>query len=115
MITRLYAALLRLYPDQFRADFSIEMEEVFRQAIEDGDRTDEALRFFLRELRELLPNLVREHWHSLRNKEFPMTIIKKPEWNFYPAWIILTTLCIPIAFFFDLIILKTSCVINVII
>lgn len=106
MITRLYAALLRLYPGQFRADFSIEMEDVFRQAIEDGDRTGAALRFFLRELRDLLPNLVREHWHSLTNKELPMTTIKKPEWTFYPAWAILTTLCIPIAFFLDLVILK---------
>ena len=31
---------------------------------------------------------------------------RTPEWFFYPAWIILTALCIPIAFVLDLVILK---------
>jgi hypothetical protein len=35
-----------------------------------------------------------------------MTTIKKPEWFFYPSWIILTVLCVPIAFILDLVILK---------
>ncbi|MGD8404015.1 MAG: hypothetical protein PVJ21_10165 [Anaerolineales bacterium] len=35
-----------------------------------------------------------------------MTIIKKPGWVFYPTWILLTTISIPIAFIFDLIVLK---------
>lgn len=35
-----------------------------------------------------------------------MSMIKKPRWSFYPAWIILSTLCIPIAFIVDLVILK---------
>jgi hypothetical protein len=26
-----------------------------------------------------------------------MTTIRKPEWFFYPAWIILTALCVPLA------------------
>lgn len=34
------------------------------------------------------------------------TIYKKPEWFFYPAWIILTVLCFPIAFFISMLILK---------
>ncbi len=34
-----------------------------------------------------------------------MTILKKPEWFFYPAWIILTTLSIPLAFALGLVIL----------
>ena len=35
-----------------------------------------------------------------------MTTIKKPEWFFYPSWIVLTVLCVPIAFVIDLAILK---------
>lgn len=35
-----------------------------------------------------------------------MSMIRKPGWSFYPTWIILSTLCIPIAFVLDLIILK---------
>jgi hypothetical protein len=31
---------------------------------------------------------------------------EKPRWFFYPIWIILTSLCIPIAFFIDLVILR---------
>jgi hypothetical protein len=93
-----YAQSLKLYPKEFRTVFNDEMNSVFKQAIEDLNRTSEALRFFLRELRGLLPNLVREHWHSLTKKEFLMTIIKKPEWTFYPAWVLLTVLSIPIAF-----------------
>jgi hypothetical protein len=31
---------------------------------------------------------------------------KKPRWFFYPIWIILTSLCVPIAFFIDLVILR---------
>ena len=106
MIARFYAALLRLYPHQFRAKFGDEMKAIFRQAIADHDRTGKSFRFFLRELRDLLPNLAREHWYALIKKEFHMTIIKKPDWTFYPVWVILTTLCIPIAFILDLVILK---------
>jgi len=35
-----------------------------------------------------------------------MSMIKKPGWSFYPTWVVLSTLCIPIAFIVDLIILK---------
>lgn len=36
-----------------------------------------------------------------------MTVIhKKPEWFFYPAWIILTALCIPIAFILNFAVLR---------
>jgi hypothetical protein len=31
---------------------------------------------------------------------------EKPRWFFYPIWIILTSLCVPIAFFIDLVILR---------
>ncbi len=106
MITRLYAALLRLYPNHFRAQFGDEMKAVFRQAIEGHNRNDKAFGFFLRELRDLPLNLARTHWRSKVNKEFPMTIIKKPGWGFFPTWVLLTTISIPIAFILDLVILK---------
>ena len=31
---------------------------------------------------------------------------KKPEWSFYLSWIVLTSLCVPIAFFLDVVILR---------
>jgi hypothetical protein len=48
----------------------------------------------------------REHWFALTEKELSMTTIKKPEWSFYPTWIILTMLCVPVAFVLDLVILR---------
>ena len=35
-----------------------------------------------------------------------MITIEKPDWFFYPIWIILTTVCIPVAFIINLIILR---------
>lgn len=106
MIIRFYAALLRLYPRQFRAQFGDEMMTVFVQAIEDNNRTGKAFRFFLRELRDLPLNLARAHWRSKINKEFSMTIIKKPGLGFYPTWIFVMTLSVPIAFFLNFAILR---------
>ncbi len=109
LLIYLYVWLLRWYPANFRAEFREEMTTVFAQAmIEAAGRGRWAVTaVYLRELRELPLNLAREHWHSLTEKELAMTTIhKKPEWFFYPAWIILTMLCVPIAFILSLIILK---------
>ncbi|MCP4417093.1 MAG: hypothetical protein GY805_10750 [Chloroflexi bacterium] len=63
----------------------------------------------LRELRDLPLNLIREHWHSLTKRELPMiTIHKKPQWTFYPSWIVLTTLSIPVALLIARIILTQA-------
>ena len=35
-----------------------------------------------------------------------MNTIRKPEWYFYPGWIFLTVLCVPVAFFITLAILR---------
>lgn len=35
-----------------------------------------------------------------------IAVNEKPRWSFYPLWIILTFLCVPIAFFIDLVILR---------
>ncbi len=43
--------------------------------------------------------------HSSNVENMPANL-KKPEWTFYLGWIALTSLCVPIAFFFSLVILK---------
>ena len=102
-----YALCLNLYPKEFRAEFSDEMYSVFMQVIQDHNRISKLLKFFLREFRGLIVSLAREHASALTGKELSMaTIYRKPEWSFYPTWIILTALCIPIAFILDLFILK---------
>ena len=44
MIYKIYALLLRLHPRQFLADFDIEMEGVFKQAI--CESKNQAIMFF---------------------------------------------------------------------
>jgi hypothetical protein len=96
----LYAQSLKLYPSGFREEFEEEMTAVFAQsmteAIARGRRA--ATVVALREFHDLPLNLTREHWHSLTKRELPMTAIhKKPEWFFYPGWLVLSTLAVPIA------------------
>lgn len=104
LVLRIYRVLLSFYPPTFRNEFGEEMTAVFAQAMmeaaERGRWTMPAV--YLREIREMPLNLVREHWHSLTKKELPMATIKKPEWFFYPTWIILTLLCVPLAFFINI-------------
>jgi hypothetical protein len=97
----LYSWLIRFYPATFREEFSSEMVKVF------GEMTGEALLnnnpqlqvILLREIRDFPLSLLREHWRNFQLLEPSlMTMIKKPEWFFIPAWIILTAICVPIAF-----------------
>jgi hypothetical protein len=59
MIYKFFATLVRLYPRQFREEFGDEMEEVFKQAT--FETKAQALKFFLRELRDFPANLVQQH------------------------------------------------------
>jgi hypothetical protein len=77
MITRLYAALLRLYPRQFRAEFGEEIEEVFKQVTLESKT--QALMFFLRELRDFPANLIHQHWAAIRKEELPMNTFIQTE------------------------------------
>jgi hypothetical protein len=77
MITRLYVALLQLYPKKFRTEFSVEMEDVFRQAT--SESKSQALSFFFRELRDFPANLVRQHWAVLQKEAIPMTAFIQTE------------------------------------
>ena len=52
MITRLYAAILYLYPSRFRAEFGEEMRAIFVESIDNAGKTS-ALFIVLRELRDL--------------------------------------------------------------
>ena len=108
LIIRCYGLLIRLFPRRFRDEFGEEMTAVFTQvmmeAVERGRWAVTTV--YLRELRDLPLNLVREHWHSLTKKELPMTTIyKKPGWFFYPGWVALTTLALPVAWAITFIIL----------
>jgi hypothetical protein len=58
MITRLYAALLHLYPPQFRAEFGEEMINVFRESAANLDNQKSSLSLFFREFRDLPGNLI---------------------------------------------------------
>jgi hypothetical protein len=58
VITRLHAALLHLYPRQFRADFGEEMEAVFEEAAARSPGRGSKLSLFLRELRDLPSSVV---------------------------------------------------------
>jgi len=110
LATQLYSLLIRLYPVSFRKEFGAEMTAVFTETLNEAARVGKrSLLFsFLRELRDYPFSLLRQHWRKFRHLEPNlMTTIKKPEWPFFPAWVILTALCFPISFILSLIILFT--------
>ncbi|MFN2151064.1 MAG: hypothetical protein ACK2T5_05660 [Anaerolineales bacterium] len=84
MMTHLYALLLRLYPRAFRAEFGAELQAVFAQAAAESRGWMNVLRLFLRELRDLPENLLRQHWAVLRDKLTSITTKREPgvdEWK----------------------------------
>lgn len=90
----LYAQSLKLYPKDFRAIFSAEMEDVFTQAT----RENNAIIFCLQELKDLPSSLIRQHWYARTHKEAIMPAnYKRPEWFFYPGWVGLSILAYPLA------------------
>jgi hypothetical protein len=84
MINKLYAALLRLYPRQFRTDFGVEMEDVFKQATLESK--SQALMFFFRELRDLPVNLIHQHCSAIRKDELPMNTFNQIEESQPGTW-----------------------------
>jgi len=97
----MYSWLIRLYPVSFREEFGSEMTAVYSEKLTDAARVDQRdlLVIVLRELRDFPISLLRQHWRKFAQLESNlMTTYKKPNWLFYPAWIVLSTLAIPIAF-----------------
>jgi hypothetical protein len=70
-----FTRVLRLYPREFRVDFGDEMRTVFMQAIEAHTGTGTALRFFLRELKDLPGSLLCQHWLAIRREKDPMNTL----------------------------------------
>jgi len=58
MIIRLYAALLHIFPRQFRDEFGEEMIDVFMEAAANLDNQKSSLSLFFRELQDLPGNLI---------------------------------------------------------
>jgi hypothetical protein len=67
-LIRVYAALLRLYPQHFRAEFGDEMQRVFADAVNDAARRSliAVVKVCAREVWELPAVLVREHWSNFK-------------------------------------------------
>jgi hypothetical protein len=67
-LIRVYAALSRLYPHRFRAEFRDEMQSVFADAVNNAARRGfvALMKVCARELWGLLTALLREHWSSYR-------------------------------------------------
>jgi hypothetical protein len=105
----LHAWLICLYPLSFRGEYGTELDIVFSESLTDAAARNKrtVLIIILRELRDYPISLLREHWRSLTHQESNrMTVIKKPEWFFFPIWIILQVLSIIITFGLTLVILK---------
>lgn len=81
LITRLYAALLRLYPEAFRAEYGPEQQGVFAALVEDSLAAGwlALSRLCLRELRDLPGNLIREYYLLLYRKEMTMKPTSAPK------------------------------------
>jgi hypothetical protein len=67
-VTKVYGALLHLFPREFQHEFSEEMEDVFAASLEEGSKAGTALviRACFFELFDLPGNLVVEHLSTLR-------------------------------------------------
>lgn len=92
-----YTQSLRLYPKDFRATFSAEMEDVFTQAT----RENNAIIFCLQELKDFPGSLIRQHWYAWTHKEatLMLTNYKRPDWYFYPGWVGVSILAFPLSWF----------------
>lgn len=85
------------------------MENVFFEMTSEAahNNNSQLLVIILQEIRDYPLSLISEHWRNFQHLESKlMTPIKKPEWFFIPAWIILTAICVPMAFFLAIAIIR---------
>ena len=93
---RAYRILLTLYPSGFLAKFGEEMQDVFTQALREGN----PIIFCLRELKGFPGSLIRQYWYAWTHKEAIMlTNYKRPNWHFYPGWVGVSILAFPLSWF----------------
>src|SRR5512135_93015 len=66
LLIRIYNWLLYLYPREFRDEFADEMQSVFADSIADAARRGNIalIQVSLKELRDLLRAILREHWQA---------------------------------------------------
>ena len=99
LAVRSYALLIRFYPRPFREEFGAEMTAVFAESVRAAAQVSKRrlLLVLLRELWDYPFALLREHGRRFAQLESNiMQPNKKPQWFFYPLWIILTMLCVPL-------------------
>lgn len=79
LITRAYAALIRLYPPSFRNQFGDEMQTTFAAAVVQAAENGSTSLFALcwRELVHLPANLLREHLFVHHKEDYPMMSKKR--------------------------------------
>jgi hypothetical protein len=99
LITRVHRVLLLFYPSGFQTEFGEKMQDVFATALTEAQRpsravdvgdktrtvfvqavqvhggTSRALRFFLRELKDLPGSLLRQHWLAIKKEKVPMNTL----------------------------------------
>ena len=66
-----FGVCARLFPAEFRRDYGEELQGVFTTRLKEAMRREGApslLKFCWREFRDLPPNILKEHWASLRKK-----------------------------------------------
>lgn len=81
LIVGVYSKMLDLYPRRFRDEFAEEMQEVFRDSINDAIKNGlpPLLIFCLRELGVLPFNILQEFWHEFKRKEMIMVTNEQTE------------------------------------
>jgi hypothetical protein len=101
LVVLFYRLLLYLYPRRFQAEFGREMAAVFAAGLAEAREVgwSRMAAVCLRELRDLPVSVAREHWRHLTMRSGTMTKeIENPEWQFYPAWVVVSTLSVLLAF-----------------
>jgi hypothetical protein len=116
-VLRLYEQLLWFYPTRFRAEFTAEMRDIFRQIILEAEESRWLwlLKTTLREFTALLISIFHERWHELRSRKektmdqeadspgsqsaagAPLQKARAPSLRWIGGWTLLTSAAIPVA------------------
>ncbi len=116
VVEKLYAWLLSLYPDRFRATFNEEIEDVILNVMDEAESAGGygLLKTSMLELKSLVASITVERWHEFRSRrDGVMSPEEKlievaamegislrgrmPDKYWMPLWVIFTTIAFPIA------------------